>query len=148
MAMTWDVRDGDVRLPVEEAEWWGAALAVLVAVFHHPHLLAEQQPGTDPLDVARDVLDGLEELREAVAAAVTETVADPDGGRRRPSVRRDGQDVVFSPGHEVADLGWCLELFAAAVLEPAGEQAGIARGSVAHAASAWSRDIGLASGAL
>lgn len=31
MPQDWRVADGDVHLPLEHAEWWGSALAVLVA---------------------------------------------------------------------------------------------------------------------
>jgi len=149
MRLPWRAVDGDVRVPLDEAEWWGASLAVLVAVIHHPRLLAAQQPGTDPAEVAGEVLNDLGELRSAAACAEAQVQSDEAGdGRRLASVRRHGDEVVFSPGAEVANLAWSLELFARAVLEPESIEATIARGACAYAASAWSADIGRAAGSL
>ena len=149
MGTLWRAVDGDVRVPTEEAEWWGAALAVLVAVTHHPVLLAAGQPQADPAEVARHVLDSLDELQAAAASAARQPGRDEAGERPSSiSVRAEGDEVVFSPGAEVADLGFCLTVFATAVLEPASAEASIARGATAYTASAWSADIGKASGAL
>ena len=141
----WRVVDGEVRLPVEEAEWWGASLSILVTAIHHPGVLARELPGTDPAQVAREVLA---ELYWAATAADAQR-SDVDTDRRRAaSVRRNGEELVSAPGGEVANLAMCLELFATAVLEPDGPSATVARGATAYAASAWSADIGKASGAL
>ena len=148
MRQQWRVVDGEVRLSVEEAEWWGASLSILVAAIHHPGVLAKELPGTDPAQVAREVLAEVAELYWAATAANAQG-SDVDRDRRRAaSVRRDGQELVFTPGGEVANLAMCLELFATAVLEPDGPKATVARGATAYAASAWSADIGEASGAL
>ena len=64
------------------------------------------------------------------------------------SVHRDGNRIVFSPGEELANFAWCLEIFALAVLDGSSPEAAIARGATAYAASAWSGDIGKASGSL
>jgi len=151
MRLRWKVDDDELRIPLEEAEWWGASLAVLISAIHHPGLLAASQPDSDPADVAREVLADLGELH--AAGACTHARADDvddEGcdGYRTPSVRRDCDDIVVSPGGEIANLAWCLEIFASAVLEPTGACASIARGASAYAASAWSADIGKATGAL
>ncbi len=139
----------ELRLPLEELEWWGAALGVLVAVFHHPHVLAREQPETDPLAVAGEVLDRLDELASAMADAAAGTDPnDADVWRQPVALRREGDELVIWPAHEVADLAWCLEVFATGVLEPDGPQAALARGATSHAASAWSRHIGEAAGTL
>ena len=142
----WQAVDGDVRVAVEEAERWGASLSVLIAAVHHPGTLATAQPGTDPAEVARAVLA---EVAELYAAAV----AEGRGGNRddRPGaspVRRDGADVVFAPGAELANLARCVESFATAILDPSSPDAAVARGATAYAAAAWSAEIGKASGAL
>ncbi len=146
----WQAVGGDVRVAVDEAEWWGASLSVLIAAaVHHPDALAARQPASDPVEVARDVLADVAELYAAAAVA--------DGQARRAelgdrpasvSVRRDGAEIVFAPGAEVADQARCLELFASAVVDPGGADATAARGATAYAASAWSADIGRASGTL
>ena len=146
MAQDSRVAGGDVYLPLDEAEWWGSALAVLVAAVHHPHLLTDAHPR--PEDVARQVLAGLSGLRSAATCAGEEREVDAIEVSRRASVRCEGDEIAFSPGSEVASLAWCLEIFAEAVLEPDGRSATIARGATGYAASAWSRDIGKASGAL
>ena len=145
----WQVVAGEVRVPIEEAEWWGASLAVLIAAVHHPGVLATVQQGTDPADVAGDMLAEVDELYMAAAVADAQ-VQDADGGDRAGTalVRRNGAELVFAPGGEVANLAMCLEIFATAVLDPAGPEAAVARGATAYAASAWSTDIGKASGAL
>lgn len=149
MTSVWRFVDGDVRASSEVAEWWGASLAVLVAATHHPELLADQQPGTDATEVAREVLAHLRELRAIADAAEAHTKASGLGRGLRPvTVRREGGDVVVSPGCEIANLAWCLMIFATALVEPESQEATIARGATAYAASAWSRDIGRASGAL
>ncbi|MFN2506397.1 MAG: hypothetical protein ABR540_19650 [Acidimicrobiales bacterium] len=149
MRQLWRAVGGDVRVPPEEAEWWGASLAVLVAAIHHPGVLAAHQPGTDPSGVARDVLVDVGQLQEAAVCAAAQAQRERPGGRRwRAAVRREGDEVVFSPGPEVANLALCLEIFATAVLEPAGGDATTVRGATAYAASAWSTDIARASGAL
>ena len=145
----WQVVGGEVRVPVEEAERWGASLAVLIAAVHHPDVLATIQRGTDPADVAGDILAEVDELYTAAAVADAQ-IQDADD-RDRPGtalVRRDGAELVFAPGGEVANLAMCLKIFAIAVLDPAAPEATVARGATAYAASAWSTDIGKASGAL
>jgi hypothetical protein len=145
----WQAVGGDVRVALDEAEWWGASLGILVAAIHHPGALAAAQPDTDPAKVARDVLVDVAELY--AAAAVAEAQARCAEVQDRPasaSVRRDGTEIVFAPGAEVANLARCLELFASAVLDPTGADAAVARGATAYAASAWSADIGKASGTL
>ncbi|HEX8771303.1 MAG TPA: hypothetical protein VF711_11105, partial [Acidimicrobiales bacterium] len=56
-------------MPVAEAEWWGASLGILLAVIHHPQLLRDAQPETDPIDVAREVVREVQELRNAAVSA-------------------------------------------------------------------------------
>jgi len=151
MRPCWRVIDDELWIPLEEAEWWGASLAVLISAIHHPGVLAASQPDADPAEVAREVLADLGELHAAGACAHAR--AHGDGGEgcdgpRMPSVRRDGDDIVVSPGGEIANLALCLEIFASAVLDPTGASASIARGASAYAASAWSADIGKVTGAL
>lgn len=145
----WLAVDGDVRVAVEEAERWGASLSVLIAAVHHPGTLATAQPETDPAEVARTVLA---EVAELYAAAAVAEAQDRGGDRDdRPGVtpvRRDGADVVFAPGAELANLAMCVEVFATAVLEPSSPDAAVARGATAYAAAAWSTGIGKASGTL
>ena len=149
MRQPWQVVDGEVRVAVDEAEWLGASLAVLVAAIHHPDVLTACQPETEPSEVARAVLAELCELYAAASMADAQLqeirVADPPGGE---PVRRDGDEMVFSPGGELANLAMCLEVFATAVLKPASSEASVARGATAYAASAWSAAIGKASGKL
>ncbi len=143
----WQVVGGDVRVAVDEAEWWGASLSVLIAAVHHPDALATRRPESDPVEVARDVLTDVAELYAAAAVADAQARhADPGDRPASVSVRRDGAEIVFAPGAEVADL--VLELFASAVVDPGGADAAAARGATAYAASAWSVDIGRASGTL
>jgi hypothetical protein len=63
-------------------------------------------------------------------------------------VRRDGDTIVVSPGDEIRNLAWCLEVFARGVLNPASPEATFARGATGYAASAWSTAIGQAAGTL
>ena len=145
----WQVVAGDVRVAVDEAEWWGASLSVLIAAVHHPDTLATRQPESDPVEVARDVLADVDELYAAAAVADAQARrADPGDRPASASVRRDGAEIVFAPGAEVANLARCLELFASAVVDPGGADAAAARGAPAYAASAWSADIGNAAGTL
>lgn len=139
--------NGDVVMSVERGEWWGASLGLLVSAVHHPHLLAVHQPDTDPAEVAREVLDHLDELRDAADAAEAQQSTEPER-RQSLDVRRDGDTIVVSPGDEVRNLAWCLEVFARGVLDPAGPDATIARGATGYAASSWSTDIGRAVGTL
>ncbi len=146
---TWQVVDGDVRVAVDEAEWWGASLAVLIAAIHHPGTLAARQPATDPADVARQMIAEVVELY--AAAAVADAQVQDAGATDWPgiaSVRRDGAEVVFAPGGEVANLAWCIEVFATAALDRSSPDATVARGATAYAASAWSTAVGMASGTL
>lgn len=146
---TWQVVGGDARVAVDEAEWWGASLAVLIAVVHHPGQLATTQPATDPADVAREVLAEVAELYAAAAIADAQIQHDEAAERPVPvSVLRDGAEIVFAPGGEVANLAWCIEVFATAVLDASSPDFMVARGATAYAASAWSTDIGKASGTL
>ena len=143
----WQVVGGDVRVVVDEAEWWGSSLSVLIAAVHHPDTLATRQPESDPVEVARDVLADVDELYAAAAVADAQARrADPGDRPASVSVRRDGAEIVFAPGAEVANLARCLELFASAVVDPGGADAAVARGATAYAASPWSADIGRASG--
>lgn len=148
MNLSWQIVDGDIAMPVEEAEWWGASLAILVAALHHPHLLGMQQPETDPASVAKEVLEALDELGVAARSAEAGSQDTERSAWGRASVRRAGNCVVFSPGEELANFAWCLEIFALAVLDGSSPEAAIARGATAYAASAWSGDIGKASGSL
>ena len=145
----WQAVGGEVRVAVDEAEWWGASLSVLLAAVHHPRTLAARQPGTDPEEVAWDVLVEVAELY--AAAQIAEAQAEQaDSGERAASVsvRRDGAEIAFAPGAEVASLARCLEVFATAVLDPSSPEAAVARGATAYAAAAWSTHIGKASGTL
>lgn len=143
----WEATNGDVVMRAEEAEWWGASLGILVAAVHHPRLLALQQVDTDPVEVAREVLDGLDELRRAADAAVAHRGPEDDR-RQSVEVRRDGDSIVISPGDEAHNLADCLDVFARGVLDPTGPDATMARGATGYAASAWSSDIGQAAGTL
>ena len=144
----WQVVDGDVRVAVEEAKWWGASLAVLVAAVHQPGTLATAQPETDSAQVARAVLADVAELYAAAAVAEAQVGRGEREDRSGATVRRDGADIVFAPGAELANLAMCIELFATAVLDQCSPDATVARGATAYAAAAWSYDIGKASGAL
>ena len=145
----WKVVGGDVRVAVDEAEWWGASLAVLIAALHHPSALATRQPETDPADVARRVLAEVADLYAAAAIADAQVQrAEAVGRPGAAAVRRDRAEIVFAPGGEVANLAWCMEVFATAVIDPSSLDAKVARGATAYAASAWSTDIGKASGTV
>jgi hypothetical protein len=145
----WQVVGGDVRVAVDEAELWGASLSVLIAAVHHPDALANCRPESDPVEVARDVLTDVTELYAAAAVADAQSRrADPGDRPASVSVRRDGAEIVFAPGAEVANLARCLELFASAALDPGGADAAAARGATAYATSAWSANIGRGSGTL
>ena len=145
----WQVVGGDVRVAVDEAEWCGASPSVLSAAVHHPAALAIRHPESDPVKVARDVLADVAELYAAAAVADAHSRrADPGDRSASFSVRRDGAEIVFAPGAEVVNLARCLELLASAVVDPGGADAAAARGATAYAASAWSVDIGKASGTL
>lgn len=140
---------GDVRVAIDEAEWWRASLSVLIAAVHHPDALATCHPESNPVEVARDLLADVAELyAAAVVADAHSPRADPGDRLVSVSVRRDGAEIVFAPGAEVANLARCLDLFASAVVEPGGANAAAARGATAYAASAWSVHIGRASGTL
>lgn len=149
MTPVWRIIDGEARASSEEVEWWGASLAVLIAAIHHPEMLAAQQPETDAAEIALEVLANLVELR-AIGDTANAKAETPGSGRGFPParVRREGEDVVISPGYEIANLAWCLTVFASAVVDPESREAAIACGATAYAASAWSTDIGKASGAL
>lgn len=143
------VAGGDVRVAVEEAERWGASLSALIAAVHRPNALATRQPESDPVEVARDVLADVAEFYTAAAVAYAQARrADPEDRPASVSVRRNGAEMVFAPGAEVANLARCLELFASAVVDPGRADAAAARGATAYAASAGSADIGRASGTL
>lgn len=145
MPVSWKVEEGALILPVEDAEWWGASLAVLVAAIHHPQLLRVKQPEADVDDVARNVLDGLVDLKEAADAADDMTGRD---ATMPALVRREGEAIIIEPGVEARHLAFCLEIFARAVLSPRSGCALTARGATAYAASAWSQSIGLAAETL
>jgi hypothetical protein len=102
----WQVVGGDVRVAVDEAEWWGASLSVLIAAVHHPDALATCHPEIDSVEVARDVLADVAELYAAAAVAGAQSRrADPGDRPASVSVRRDGAQIVFAPGAEVANSG-------------------------------------------
>ncbi len=143
----WRVVGGEVRMNLEEAEWWGASLAALVAAIHHPGMLAQRQPGTEAAQVAEEVLAQVAELYR-VAAGADEQAHRAKGGRGSAPVRREADEVVFSPGGEVANLALCLEIFASAVLDASCPEAAVARGATAHGAAAWSAEIGKAAGTV
>ena len=131
----WRVAGGDVRVAVDEAEWWGASLGLLIAAVHHPDALATCHPENDPVEVAHDVLADVAELYAAGAVADAQSRrADPGDRLASISVRRDGAEIVFAPGAEVANLARCVELFASR-RRPAGADAAAARGATAYAAS-------------
>lgn len=112
-------------------------------------VLAICQPETDPSEVAQEVLAEVCELYSAAtkAAAQPQDINAADVPQDS-LVRRDGDEMVFSPGGELANLAMCLEVFATAVLKPASCEALVAGGASAYAASAWSADIGKAAGTL
>jgi hypothetical protein len=130
----WRVAEGDVRVAVDEAEWCGASLSVLIAAVHHPAALATCRPESDPVEVARDVLTDVAELYAAAAAVADAQArrADPGDRPASVSVRRDGAEIVFAPGAEVADLARCLGLFASAVVDRCGADEAAARGATEY----------------
>lgn len=145
----WSLVEGDVHLPAAEADWWGATLSILVAAIHHPAVLAAQQPDTDPVDVAREVLAEIGSLRQAVELA--ERAKRPGTGDAVTAVvtsRGEGPSrrVVISPGGELRHLVWVLDVFAHAVTEP-GRHAVAHESATGHAAAAWARDLASAAGA-
>ena len=146
----WQAVEGDVLLPVDYADWLGAGLSVLIAAIHHPQVLAEQQPDTDARDVATDVLDELPELDLAARTAEGQrpSAGGPPPRDVRVALHRNGRHVRISPGSELQNLVLNLEIFANAVLHPEGDHARTARGAIAYSASAWSRQLGEATGAL
>jgi len=157
VVVSWSLVDGDVWLPVEEADWWGAAMSIPIAAIHHPQVLTAQQPDTDPAEVARQVLDELPELYSAAEAAAQATaqgddpIGEPHGGSTEITTRGDGssRQVVISPGQEVVVLCDVLEVFARAVLDPGSDDHRVASGgATAYGAAAWSCDLGLATGAI
>jgi len=144
----WQVAGGEVRVAIDDAEWWAASLAVLHAAIHHPRSLAAALPETDPVEVAAAVLAEVADLY--AAAAIAEGQAGPDSGVGSAwvSVRRVGAEMVFAPGAVVSNLARCLEVFAIAALDPSSPDATVARGATAYAAAAWSADIRKASKTL
>lgn len=149
VTVAWQAVTGDLLLPVDYANWLGASLSILVAAVHHPDALAVQQPDTDARSVASEVLGELPELQLAARTAEKQA-QDPERPAARPEVamQPDGQHVRVSPGSELLTLGLNLEVFARAVLDPQGEDAKTARGAIAYSAAAWSKELGLATGAL
>jgi len=80
------------------------------------------------VEVARDVLADVTKLYAAAAVADAQSRrADPGDRPASVSARRDGAEIVFAPGAEVANLARCLELFASAVVDPGGADADSAR---------------------
>ncbi|MDP9441788.1 MAG: hypothetical protein M3P34_06365, partial [Actinomycetota bacterium] len=146
----WQAVQGDVLLPVDYADWLGASLSILVAAIRHPKVLAAQQPDTDAREVAIGVLEELPELRLAACTAERQQRSDPK--IPVPSVcmelQSDGDHLRISPGSELLSLALDLEIFAKAVLHPGGEDARTASGAIAYSAAAWSRELGVATGAL
>lgn len=150
VTVAWQAVQGDVLLPVNYADWLGGSLSILVAAVHHPELLAAQQPDTDARGVATEVLGELAELHLAARTADRQLSPEPEPPTARPhlAMQSDGQHVRISPGSELLNLGLNLEIFAKAVLRPASEDARTARGATAYAAAAWSKELGLVTGAL
>lgn len=139
ITVAWEAAGGELALPLDLADWLGAALSVLVAAIHHPDALTAQQPDTDPADVARQALDELELLQEA-AEVVEGHDWSPDGPPTM-ALRRDGPRVWIRPGGEIRALMLVLDVFAKAVLDPDGADARTARGALAYSASEWSREL-------
>lgn len=95
------------------------------------------------------MLEELPELQLAAHTADQQPRAGEDpAARPRVELQRDGSYLRVSPGAELASLCLNLEVFAKAVLDPAGDDARTAKGAIAHSASAWSRGLGLATGAV
>lgn len=150
VTVAWQAVQGDLLLPVDYADWLGASLSILVAAVHHPEALAAQQPDIDARSVASEVLGELSELQLAARTAEKQQALDPESPAARPGVvmQPDGQHVRVSPGSELITLGLNLEVFARVVLDPQGDDANTARGAIAYSAAAWSKELGLATGAL
>ena len=150
VTVVWQAVQGDLLLPVDYADWLGASLSILVAAVHHPEALAAQQPDIDARSVASEVLGELSELQLAARTAEKQQAQDSERPAARPEVamQPDGQHVRVSPGSELLNLGLNLEVFARAVLRPEGDDARTARGAIAYSAAAWSKELGLATGAL
>jgi hypothetical protein len=149
---SWSLVNGDIHVRIEEADWWGATLSILIAAIHQPATLAEQQPDTNPAAVAEQVLDELDILRDAVELVEQAPQAEhtPAAQSTVVSARGEGPGrvVVISPGPELRQLVWLLDLFAHAVLDPGSNHHRTARGATAYSAAAWSRDLGVATGAV
>lgn len=148
VTVAWQAVQGDVLLPVDYADWLGGSLSILVAAVHHPELLAAQQPDTDARGVATEVLGELAELDLAARTADRQQSPEPPTARPLLAMQPDGEHVRISPGSELLNLGLNLEIFAKAALRPGSEDARTARGATAYAAAAWSKDLGLVTGAL
>ncbi|MBW3642695.1 MAG: hypothetical protein KY447_07245 [Actinobacteria bacterium] len=146
----WEAVQGDVLLPVAYADWLGASLSVLVAAVHHPQVLAAQQPDTDAHEVATQVLEELPQLLLAARTAEDQQGRAPEISTSHldSDIRLEDGHLRISPGSELGSLSVDLEIFAKAVLHPEGEDARTARGAIAYSAAAWSREMGLATGAL
>ncbi len=150
VTVTWQAIAGDVLLPTDYADWVGASLSVLVAAVHHPEALAAQQPDTDARHVAAEVLAELDELKLAACTAEQQRGRNPEAPTTQQLVtmQADSRYVRISPGSELNALVLDLEVFAKAVLRPDGGDARTARGALAYSAAAWSRELGLVTGAL
>lgn len=150
VTVAWQAVEGDVLLPTDYADWLGAGLSILVAAVHHPEALAAQQPDTDVRSVAAEVLAELDELKLAASTAEQQRGRHSEAPTTKQLVtmQADGKFVRISPGSELDALVLDLEVFARAVLRPDGDDARTARGPLAYSAAAWSRELGLATGAL
>lgn len=150
VTVAWQAVEGDVLLPTDYADWLGSGLSILVAAVHHPEALVAQQPDTDARRVATEVLAELDELKLAACTAEQQRGANPGAPTTQQLVtmQADGRYVRISPGSELDAFVLDLEVFARAVLRPDGDDARTARGALAYSAAAWSRELGLATGAL
>lgn len=150
VTIAWRAVQGDVLLRIDDADCIGADLSILIAAIHHPQALADQQPDTNVREVATHVLEDLPELWLAARTAERQQQVGPNISMRRLrlDLRREGSQLRISPGSELMNLGLTLEIFAKAVLNPDSEDARTARGAIAYSASAWSRELGEATGAL
>ncbi len=148
VTVAWQAVEGDVLLPTDYADWLSSGLSILVAAVHHPEALVAQQSDTDARRVAAEVLAELDELKLAACTAEQQR-GDPDAPTQQlVTMQADGRYVRISPGSELDALVLDLEVFARAVLRPDGDDARTARGALAYSAAAWSRELGLAIGAL
>lgn len=148
VTVAWQAVQGDVLLPVDYADWIGGALSILVAAIHHPEMLEAQQPETDARTVAAEVLGELAEIQLAARTAEKQQRPEQElSVHPQVAMQPDRQHVRISPGVELLNLGLNLEVFARAVLRPDGDDAQTAKGAIAYAAAAWSRELGLATGA-